>query len=220
IAMMNIPYSLMILHNDKYNSLQQRGWSQGKMKAMLHHSTINQLIKKIDNAPYEGIVIDQFCQPSVYINYLKSEQKYLNDKTYFMKKAENHAIANAAGSVIARASFLQEMKRLSHEIGIDLLKWDSTKVDQLIARIIKEKYLNDKTYFMTKAENHAIAVAARSVIARASFLQEMNHLSHEIEIDLLKGAYTKVDQHIARIIKEKGHSTLERKAKLHFKNTE
>src|SRR5699024_6572326 len=46
IAMMNIPYSLMILHNDKYNSLQQRGWSQGKMKAMLHHSTINQLIKK------------------------------------------------------------------------------------------------------------------------------------------------------------------------------
>lgn len=139
IAMMNIPYSLMILHNDKYNSLQQRGWSQGKMKAMLHHSTINQLIKKIDNAPYEGIVIDQFCQPSVYINYLKSEQKYLNDKTYFMTKAENHAIAVAAGSVIARASFLQEMRRLSHEIGIDLLKGASTKVDQLIARIIKEK---------------------------------------------------------------------------------
>lgn len=139
IAMMNIPYSLMILHNEKYNSLQQRGWSQGKMKAMLHHSTINQLIKKIDHAPYEGIVIDQFCQPSVYINYLKSEQKYLNDNTYFMTKAENHAIAVAAGSVIARASFLQEMKRLSHEIGIDLLKGASTKVDQLIARIIKEK---------------------------------------------------------------------------------
>src|SRR5699024_5874184 len=137
--MMDIPYSLMILHNDKYNSLQQRGWSQGKMKAMLHHSTINQLIKKIDNAPYEGIVIDQFCQPSVYINYLKSEQKYLNDKTYFMTKAENQAIEIAAGSVIAHACFLQEMRRLSHENWIDLLKGASTKVDQLIARIIKEK---------------------------------------------------------------------------------
>ena len=73
---------------------------------------------------------------------------------------------------------------------------------------------------MTKAENHAIAVAAGSVIARASFLQEMRRLSHEIGIDLLKGASTKVDQLIARIIKEKGHTTLERIAKLHFKNTE
>src|SRR5690625_3021505 len=139
IAMMDIPYSLMILHNDKYNSLQQRGWSQGKMKAMLHHSTINQLIKKIDNAPYEGIVIDQFCQPSVYINYLKSEKKLLNDKTYFMTKAEHHSIAVAAGSVIARASFLQEMKRLSDDVGYDLLKGASAKVDQLIAHIIKAK---------------------------------------------------------------------------------
>ena len=139
IAVMDIPYSLMILHNEKYNSLQQRGWSQGKMKAMLHHSTINQLIKKIGNTSYEGIVIDQFCQPSVYINYLKSEQKQLNDKTYFMTKAENHAIAVAAGSVIARASFLQEMQRLSEEVGFDLLKGASAKVDQLIARIIKGK---------------------------------------------------------------------------------
>jgi len=139
IAMMDIPYSLMILHNEKYNSLQQRGWSQGKMKAMLHHSTINQLIKKIDNAPYEGIVIDQFCQPSVYINYLKSEKKLLNDKTYFMTKAEHHSIAVAAGSVIARASFLQEMKHLSDDVGYDLLKGASAKVDQLIAHIIKAK---------------------------------------------------------------------------------
>lgn len=139
IVAMNIPYSLMILHNEKYNMLQQRGWSQGKMKAMLHHSTINQLIKKIGNSSYEGIVIDQFCQPSVYINYLKSEQKQLNDKTYFMTKAESHSIAVATGSVIARASFLEEMERLSNEVGFDLLKGASAKVDQLIARIIKAK---------------------------------------------------------------------------------
>lgn len=139
IAQMNIPYSLMILHNEKYNTLQRGGWSQGKMKAMLHHSTINQLIKKIESAPYEGIVIDQFCQPSVYKNYLVSEQQQLNNKTYFMTKAENHSIAVAAGSVIARASFLQEMDELSNSIGFDLIKGASAKVDQLIATIIKTK---------------------------------------------------------------------------------
>lgn len=139
IAQMNIPYSLMILNNEKYNTLQRNGWSQGKMKAMLHHSTINKLVKKINSTSYEGIVIDQFCQPSVYKNYLKSEQQYVNEKTYFMTKAENHSIAVAAGSVIARASFLQEMDKLSNDIGYELIKGASAKVDQLIATIIKSK---------------------------------------------------------------------------------
>src|SRR5699024_1204510 len=80
-----------------------------------------------------------FCQPSIYINYLKSEQKYLNDKKSFMTKHQKHAIAVAAGSVIARASLLQKIIRLSHEVGIDLLNGTNTKVDQLIERIIKEK---------------------------------------------------------------------------------
>src|SRR5690625_904070 len=47
LAEMQIPYSLMILHNDKYNRLQAQGWSQGKMKAMLHQSTITRLIHKL-----------------------------------------------------------------------------------------------------------------------------------------------------------------------------
>lgn len=139
IAAMNIPYSLMILHNQKYNKVQANGWSQGKMKAMLHHSTINRLIEKVGNNSYDGILIDQFCQPPVYMKYLASEQERVADQTYFMTKAEHYSIAVAAGSVIARASFLQEMERLSEVIGYPLLKGASAKVDQLIAKIIKEK---------------------------------------------------------------------------------
>lgn len=136
---MNIPYSLMILHNEKYNQLQERGWSQGKMKTMLHHSVIERLLTKIEGAPYEGILIDQFCNPPIYINHLRGEGKSLVDKTYFMTKAENYSIAVAAGSVIARASFVKEMKRLSEWVGFDLLKGASQKVDQLAAEIIHEK---------------------------------------------------------------------------------
>lgn len=136
---LNIPYSLMILHNEKYNVLQARGWSQGKMKSMLHHSVIERLLDKINGAPYEGILIDQFCNPSIYINHLRSEGKSLVDKTFFMTKAENYSIAVAAGSVIARTSFVQEMDRLSEMIGFDLLKGASQKVDQLAAEIIRSK---------------------------------------------------------------------------------
>lgn len=136
---MKIPYSLMNLHNEKYNQLQRSGWSQGKMKTMIHHGVIESLLNKMDAAPYEGILVDQFCNPPVYINHLRSEGKTLPEKSYFMTKAENYSIAVAAGSVIARASFLKEMDRLSDEIGFTLLKGASQKVDQLIALIIEAK---------------------------------------------------------------------------------
>src|SRR5699024_7252336 len=64
ILSLNVPYSLLILPNQKYNSLQEKGWSQGKMKAMLHHHVNQNVIRKIEKQPYEGVVIDQFCDPA------------------------------------------------------------------------------------------------------------------------------------------------------------
>ncbi|WP_231514995.1 ribonuclease HIII [Oceanobacillus salinisoli] len=139
IVQLNIPYSLVILHNEKYNQLQEKGWSQGKMKAMLHHSAINHLKRKIGSAPYDGILIDQFCEPGVYINYLKSEKRSLPEKTHFMTKAESYSIAVAAGSIIARTSFVKEMDKLSDKMGIELPKGASSKVDRTIAHIIRSK---------------------------------------------------------------------------------
>lgn len=136
---LEIPYSLLVLHNEKYNQMQQKGWTQGKMKAMLHYHVIENLLKKIDDAPFEGILVDQFCMPHVYIRHINSENKTLPDKSYFMTKAENYSIAVAAGSVIARASFLNEMDKLKEQIGYPLLKGASNKVDQLIAKIIRSE---------------------------------------------------------------------------------
>lgn len=158
---MNIPYSLLILPNEKYNQLQSKGWSQGKMKAMLHHHVIDNVIKKINPHNYEGIIIDQFCLPHVYKNYLASENKFVHSKTHFLTKAEHHSVAVATASVIARASFLKEMDKLSHLSGYSLLKGASNKVDRLIAQIMREKgleYLNKiaKTHFANteKANNY------------------------------------------------------------------
>lgn len=139
IIRMNIPYCLLKLNNPKYNQLQKRGWSQGKMKGILHQHAIDKLMAKIGETELHGILIDQFCEPDVYKRYIHSENMSLPDKTFFMTKAESHSIAVAAGSILARAAFLREMDRLSDEIGFRLPKGASDKVDRAIAEIIVSK---------------------------------------------------------------------------------
>lgn len=134
-----LPYSLMVLRNERYNELQRRGWSQGKMKAMLHHAVIEKLMERVDRANVNGIIIDQFCNPDVYIKHIATEGKSLFDKTFFMTKAESYSIAVAAASIIARASFLNEMDHLSQIAGVELLKGASNEVDRVAAKVIRSK---------------------------------------------------------------------------------
>ncbi|QDP40811.1 ribonuclease HIII [Radiobacillus deserti] len=138
LVRMKLPYSLVILHNEKYNQVQLNGWSQGKMKTMLHHTAINKLLKKIAPEQPKGILIDQFSEPHFYQNHLRSEKEKLQEKVYFMTKAESFSIAVAAGSIIARASFVKEMDKLSDQLGISLPKGASKKVDQVAATILKK----------------------------------------------------------------------------------
>ncbi|HLR53196.1 MAG TPA: ribonuclease HIII [Pseudogracilibacillus sp.] len=136
---MDMPYSLMVLKNEKYNQLQKQGWSQGKMKAMLHDACIKNVQAKMDKETSYGILIDQFCMPHVYEKHITSEGRKLDPHTYFMTKAETHSLAVAAASIIARASFVKEMEDLSKMVGFPLLKGASPKVDQQIAKIIRTK---------------------------------------------------------------------------------
>lgn len=137
IAQLEIPYSLLILHNERYNQLQQQGWTQGKMKTMLHHHTYLNLTQKINPSQSSGNLIDQFCKPEIYVKHLKTEGESLPEKTYFMTKAESYSIAVATSSIIARTAFLTEMDKLSDKVGLELPKGASKKVDMAIAEIIK-----------------------------------------------------------------------------------
>lgn len=138
ILQLNIPYAMLTLDNKRYNQLQASGWSQGKMKAMLHHHVNDILLKKIENKSYQGIIIDQFCEPSLYKRYIASEKMSLAPKTFFMTKAETYSIAVATASVLARAKFLKALEMLSEQVGFQLLKGASNRVDQLIAQIMKK----------------------------------------------------------------------------------
>ncbi|SFJ14162.1 ribonuclease HIII [Halobacillus dabanensis] len=137
IVAMKIPYSLLRLPNKKYNQWQRKGWSQGKMKTILHHQALNRLLEKIHPEKPDGILIDQFSEPQVYQKHLRSEKQTLQEHVYFMTKAESYSIAVATGSIIARSAFVKAMNQLEFDTGLPIPKGASAKVDKAAAEIIK-----------------------------------------------------------------------------------
>lgn len=135
-----IPYSLLILHNKKYNELQQSGINQGKMKAMLHNQALLNVQTKIDEQ-YDGILIDQFTTPENYFKYLSSEKQVVKS-VYFATEAEGLHLSVAAASIIARYSFLTEMDKLNQQLGFSLPKGAGNQVDETAAQLIIKKGKN------------------------------------------------------------------------------
>ncbi|ENH97039.1 ribonuclease HIII [Gracilibacillus halophilus YIM-C55.5] len=138
IVQHNIPYSLLTLPNQKYNQMQQKGWNQGKMKAMLHHHAIQKLLAKLDVETPPSILIDQFCPPATYSKYLRQEGQKMQQNMYFMTKAESYSTSVAVASIIARAKFVKDMDQLTKSIGVEIPKGASQRVDEMGAYIVKK----------------------------------------------------------------------------------
>lgn len=134
-----IPYSLLTLHNEKYNTLQQSGMSQGKLKALLHNQALGHVLNKILPERPEAILIDQFAKEEVYYQYLKGKRNIIKDNVYFSTKAEGVHLSVAAASILARYAFVQHFENLSKKAGFTLPKGAGAQVDQAAARLIKEK---------------------------------------------------------------------------------
>ncbi|MBM7096513.1 MULTISPECIES: ribonuclease HIII [Alteribacter] len=146
-------YSLLTLSNAKYNELQAKGYNQGRMKAMMHHKAIENVLRKCreQGLDPEGVFVDQFCQPGVYFNYLRqSKMSWTSDKPiYFATKAESLHVSVAAASVIARYAFIREMDNLESELGLPVPKGASGKVDAAAAAVVR-KYGREKLRMCTK----------------------------------------------------------------------
>ena len=98
-------HSVLVLRNEKYNNLQAKGYSQGKMKAMMHNKALQNTLSKMAPEKPEFILIDQFAERGVYYNYLKSERELVQENVYFSTKAEQLHVAVATASILARAAF-------------------------------------------------------------------------------------------------------------------
>ncbi|KMJ56983.1 ribonuclease HIII [Bacillus sp. LL01] len=141
----HIPYSLLVLHNEKYNELQQSGMTQGKIKALLHNKALQHVLDKIAPEKPDAILIDQFAESGVYYRHVAQQKNIVRENVYFHTKAEGLHLSVAAASIIARYSFLKEMDKLSVLAGITIPKGAGSKVDSAAARVIEkhgEAFLN------------------------------------------------------------------------------
>lgn len=134
-----IPHSLLTMNNVKYNEQQRKGWSQVKMKAVLHNQAIQNVVNKIDqnNEPLDYIVIDQFAVRGVYQNYALSPLPH-PDKTHFETKGESKSIAIAAASIISRYAFVKHMEHIGHDLHATVPKGASNKVDLFATKLIEQ----------------------------------------------------------------------------------
>ncbi len=132
-----IPHSLLTLHNEKYNIQQAKGWTQVKMKAVLHNEAIKNVLEKIDSSQLDYIVIDQFAKREVYSHYALSDIP-LPKKTKFETKGESKSLAIAVASIISRYAFVTYMDQISKNINMTIPKGAGAKVDLIAAKIIKK----------------------------------------------------------------------------------
>lgn len=134
-----LPYSRLTLANEKYNQLQARGMTQGKMTAILHNQALGHLLKKISPEKPEAILVDQFAEAPVYFRHLQGQKNIIRDNIYFSTKAESIHLSVAAASILARYGFLKAFDQLSEKAGFKLTKGAGFKVDQDAARLIKAR---------------------------------------------------------------------------------
>jgi ribonuclease HIII len=134
-----VPHSLLTLHNEKYNQLQQTGMTQGKMKALLHNQALAHVLNKIAPTKPEAILIDQFVQSSTYYQHLKGQKTIVKENVFFSTKAEGVHIAVAAASILARHAFVQHFENLSEAAGFKIPKGAGKQVDEAAAKLIISK---------------------------------------------------------------------------------
>lgn len=134
-----VTYSLLVLHNEKYNDMQEKGYNMNKLKAILHNQAIRNMIRKLEGKQFDAILIDQFTPPHLYFGYLKGTKEVIREKVQFATKAEGIHLSVAVSSILARYAFLQQMDQLSEKAGMTLPKGAGAKVDQAAAKFIKLK---------------------------------------------------------------------------------
>ncbi len=141
-------HKVLTLKNDKYNKVQSQGWSQGKIKALLHNQALKHVLASIAPQKPDAILIDQFAERETYYKHVKDEPEIIRENVLFSTKAESLHVSVACASIIARVAFLEEMDRMSLDAGVTLPKGAGKIVDEVAARIILkhgEEYLKTLT---------------------------------------------------------------------------
>jgi ribonuclease HIII len=100
---------------------------------------------------------------------------------------------------------------------------DQFASEHVVLSAIKQKKLPKEIVLDLTQRHRAEAdpvVAAASILARAAFLEGLEHLSKQFELEIPKGASSQVVKIGKQLVRKFGAQILEQTAKLHFKTKE
>ncbi len=143
--MKEYPHVTYILNNSTYNKWGINNMNQ--VKAILHNRVLTELLKKA-NFNYKYIVVDQFCFPTMYFKHISKSSEITKNIT-FTTHAEDKCLSVAVSSIISRYIFLNEMDKMSKELGINIPLGAGEGADKTAASIVK-KFGQDKLKDLTK----------------------------------------------------------------------
>lgn len=183
------------INNDCIDTFMEMGVSDGK-------KITNSRVEKLANWMWE-----HYEENIVMIK--KMPKTYNTDYDHFQSQGMNlnTLLASMHVDVIQK---LRKSKGVKHAL-VDKFSYHDIVTSQLVRDKIEVK-------LETKAERD-IAVAAASIIARDTFLTEIDALSKEFNFELPRGATPNVKVAARDFIRQHGVSALGNVAKLHFKTT-
>lgn len=126
-----VPHTTFILDNKTYND---KFTNMNMIKAILHNKVLTQMVKKYPDAEY--VVVDQFCMPKNYYEYIENVKEKCTDIT-FTTKGEDKCLSVAVSSVISRYVFLSEMRKIEEKYEIFIKKGAGADVDNQAAMLVQ-----------------------------------------------------------------------------------
>ena len=139
ILINEIPYSLLIVNNEKYNEVHATN-NLNMIKAKLHNQAYINLSKKMKLPSL--MIIDQFAPEKTYYKYLQDEENVIKGISFYTK-AEDQFTSVACASIIARYAFIQEMNKLEDKYHMQFQKGSGSLVDECAKEFVS-KYGKDE----------------------------------------------------------------------------
>ena len=136
-------YSKLTLPNTKYSEMIEKGENLNSLKAKMHNRALLNMHKQFPDVI--NIFVDQFVAKDTYYKYLNDKNEEQVKDICFKTKGESYFPSVALASVLARYSFLLEMKKQSEKYGMEIPFGASKKVDTFVAKFIEKYGLEELT---------------------------------------------------------------------------
>ena len=129
----DFPHEVVIIGPEKYNDLHARIRNLNKLLAWGHARAIENLL---DKCPAEAAVSDKFGDPRLIENALFEK----GSKIHLQQIVRGESVIQvAAASVLARAAFIGQIRRLSDELGTKIPRGAGPLVDEAARALVRSR---------------------------------------------------------------------------------